>query len=217
MNRALQTEPPMNELPVASDEISNRRKAADAMRRLARELVTADVMDKAFEATAEAIDALIEPLTRAPRLTRHDGLHTRDAMPEPGTHPSFDRDPLIGLSNPIAPPLVRVDESTNVWKVTFGAAYEGHPGFVHGGFAGAVLDHVLGVTAATGGVASMTGTLTTRYLHPTPANKELVCRGEVERIEGRKVFCRGQLLDGDTAVVEAEGIFLRVAPDRHRG
>ena len=99
--------------------------------------------------------------------------------------------------------------------MTFGEAYEGHPGFVHGGHVSAVLDLVLGVVSASGGVATMTGTLTTRYRRPTPSKRELVCRGEIERVEGRKVFSRAVLMDGDTLIAEADGIFLRVDPGRH--
>lgn len=46
--------------------------------------------------------------------------------------------------------------------MVFGDAYGGHPGFAHGGYVSAVLDHVLGVVASSSGVATMTGTLTTR-------------------------------------------------------
>jgi acyl-coenzyme A thioesterase PaaI-like protein len=203
---------------MSESPLNSRRRAAAVLRNVAREIISADVEDAKLDAMADALAAVLEPLTEAPRLARDtSALHTAESASERGSHPAHDRDPLIGLSNPLAPPLVRIDASKDLWAVTFGDAYEGHPGFVHGGFVAAVLDHVLGVAAATGGVASMTGTLTTRYRQPTPANRELICRGEIDRVEGRKVFCHAELCDGDTLIAEAEGIFLRVNPSRHSG
>jgi acyl-coenzyme A thioesterase PaaI-like protein len=146
-----------------------------------------------------------------------DGLHTKDyAGQYAGRTPLYDRDPLIGLSNPLAPPLTAVPGSKHSeWEVVFGEAYGGHPGFVHGGYVSAVLDHVLGVVSSTSGVATMTGTLTTRYRRPTPLGRRLICRGTLDRIERRKVLCSAVLEADDGVTAEAEGIYIRVDPDRY--
>jgi acyl-coenzyme A thioesterase PaaI-like protein len=133
-----------------------------------------------------------------------------------GREPIYDRDPLVGLSNPLAPPLREVEsEDARTWEVTFGDAYEGHPGLVHGGYVAAVIDHVLGVTASRAGSASMTGTLTTRYRRPTPIRTRLVCTGRVTRVDGRKVFCEAHLEAEGTVVADAEGLYFRIEPDRY--
>jgi hypothetical protein len=46
-----------------------------------------------------------------------------------------------------------------------------------------VLDHVLGVTSNTSGLATMTGTLTIRYRRPTPLGRRLLCRGKLDRVD----------------------------------
>jgi acyl-coenzyme A thioesterase PaaI-like protein len=206
----------MDSSAMSESHLAGRRRTAEVLRNLTREVITADLEDASFQSIADALDKLREELTAAPRLVREtETLHTPERVERVGRTAEFDRDPLIGLSNSLAPPMIRTDEEKDEWRVTFGDAFEGHPGFVHGGFVAAVLDHVLGVAASTGGVSSMTGTLTIRYRRPTPARKELLCRGEIDRVEGRKVFCHAELLDGDTLSAEAEGIFIRVEPDHH--
>ena len=56
---------------------------------------------------------------------------------------------VVGLRNPVAPPLVIHHEPDGlVWsEFVLGAAYEGPPGHVHGGVCSLILDHVLGATA----------------------------------------------------------------------
>ncbi len=212
---------PAREAGLVSDApLEERRRVARLLRELAREIVSADVEDAELAPVGDALVGLRDRLAGEPRLVRDDGgmLTTTDTGKRFGREPAYDRDPLIGLSNPLAPPLRRVEGGEEAeWEVEFGEAYEGHPGFVHGGYVAAVLDHVLGVAAAGGGVATMTGTLTTRYRRPTPTRTRLVCRGQRTHLEGRKVYCRATLEAGGEVVAEGEGIFLRVAPDRYGG
>jgi acyl-CoA thioesterase FadM len=61
-----------------------------------------------------------------------------------------------------------------------------------------------------GGQPGMTGTLTVRYVRPTPLRTELHMVGWVERVEGRKIFCRGTIHAGETLCAEAEAVFISV-------
>ena len=58
--------------------------------------------------------------------------------------------PVIGLRNPIAPPLVlhRAPDGSVYSDFHLGAAFEGPPGHVHGGVSALMLDHVLGEAAS---------------------------------------------------------------------
>jgi acyl-CoA thioesterase FadM len=60
----------------------------------------------------------------------------------------------------------------------------------------------------------MTGTLTIRYRQPTPLHTELQFDAWIERVDGRKIFARGNLKAGGLLTAEADGIFLSV--DRAR-
>jgi acyl-coenzyme A thioesterase PaaI-like protein len=203
---------------MSGSPLQQRRRTAQLLRELVRQVVTVDVDDAELRAVADALEPLRDRLASEPRLQQDvDGLHTKDrAGRHAGRTPIYDRDPLIGLSNPLSPPLAAVEGTDRKqWEVVFGDAYAGHPGFVHGGYVSAVIDHVLGVVSSSSGAATMTGTLTTRYLRPTPLNTRLICRGELERVDGRKVFCKATLEANDTLIVEAHGVYIRVNPDRY--
>jgi acyl-coenzyme A thioesterase PaaI-like protein len=115
------------------------------------------------------------------------------------------------MSNPVAPPLyVRlVDQPDGSFAVTgtvtFGAAYEGPPGHVHGGMVAAMFDELLGFAQFSAG---FTGSLTVRYRKPTPLHRELNVRAWQERADGRKRIIKGTCHAGDTLLTEAEGLFI---------
>jgi acyl-coenzyme A thioesterase PaaI-like protein len=117
---------------------------------------------------------------------------------------------VVGLRNPVAPPLVVHHEPDGlVWsEFILGAAYEGPPGHVHGGVCALVLDHVLGATAHRPGEPAYTGTLTLRYRRRTALGRPLRAQAHVERTEGVKTFAVGHLADEDGVTVEAEGVFI---------
>lgn len=121
----------------------------------------------------------------------------------------FPYSPLVGPRNPIAPPIafeVRGDRLHG--RVAFGAAYVGPPQSVHGGIIAAAFDELLGSTNLVSGVGGMTGTLIVRYREPTPIGKPIDLVGWVERVEGRKVFTRGEMRHAGSLTAEAEGIFI---------
>lgn len=118
---------------------------------------------------------------------------------------------VVGLRNPVAPPLViHHDPDGLVWsEFVLGAAYEGPPDTVHGGVCALVLDHVLGATAHQPDKPAYTGTLTLRYRRPTALGRRLRAEAHVERVDGVKIFAVGHLADEDGVTVEAEGVFIR--------
>jgi acyl-coenzyme A thioesterase PaaI-like protein len=117
---------------------------------------------------------------------------------------------VIGVRNPVAPPLVIHDSADGAVHTDFllGAAYEGPPGMVHGGVCALILDHVLGATAHLPGKPAYTGTLTLRYVRGTPLGKPLHAQARVERIDGSKTFAVGHIADADGVTVQAEGVFI---------
>jgi acyl-coenzyme A thioesterase PaaI-like protein len=117
---------------------------------------------------------------------------------------------VIGLRNPVAPPLVIHHEPDGlVWsEFVLGAPYEGPPGHVHGGVCSLILDHVLGATAHRPLRPAYTGTLFLRYLRKTALGRPLRAEAYVERIDGVKTFATGHIADDEGPTVEAEGIFI---------
>jgi len=117
---------------------------------------------------------------------------------------------VIGLRNPVAPPLVieRRPDGSVFTDFVLGAAFEGPPGHAHGGIAALVLDHVLGDAASSPAKPRLTGTITLRYVRMTRLGR-LRAEATIVRTEGVKTYAVGHLADDDGITVEAEGVFIR--------
>jgi acyl-coenzyme A thioesterase PaaI-like protein len=121
----------------------------------------------------------------------------------------FERSPFSGRCNALSPPL-QVDFVGDELRAhaTYGDAYEGPPGSVHGGHVMAAFDELLGVAQAASGQAGFTGTLNVRMVARTPLRKRIDFEAGAGTVSGRKVtawgrsYCEGELL------AEATGIFV---------
>ena len=148
--------------------------------------------------------------------TALESINAPDGVPGSAAAESHftDRSPFYGAMNPLSMPMaMKKDESFGEFgaisgTATFTEPYEGPPGHVHGGYIAAAFDEVLGMTQSLTGRPGMTGTLTIKYRAPTPLHQEIVYRGWVDRIEGRKIFTKGTSHIGETLCAEAEAVFL---------
>ena len=128
--------------------------------------------------------------------------------------------PVTGKGNPLAPPVaIERTETGARGRFTLGAAFEGPPGFSHGGITALVLDEVLGRTAAHGGNPAMTVGLELSYAAPTPLGVPLVVEAVLVERRGRTIRVEGTIAaeaDPQTVMVEAEGTFVELEADRIR-
>ena len=132
------------------------------------------------------------------------------ARPEPPSGHA-DYSPLLGRANPLAPPMEFWIEGDLVCSaVTFGHAYEGPPGHVHGGIVAAAFDEILGATQALSGSPGMTGNLSISYRAPTPLHRSLRFESSLDAVEGRKISTSARMYDGETLCAEANGLFISV-------
>jgi acyl-coenzyme A thioesterase PaaI-like protein len=191
-----------------------KRRLASAMRLVIERLVPSDAPEDELRVAAEGLERYAEALKAHPRLKHFEGYSESANAGDVGAF--FDQSPMIGLANPLAPPIKvgKAGERSAIAAVTFGSAYEGPPGCVHGGFVAAAFDEVLGYVQSLGGSPGMTGTLTVRYRKPTPLHTELIFTAELDRMEGRKIFTRARAMAGNVVTAEAEGIFISI--DRER-
>ena len=192
-------------------------KLNDTLRRVISHVRTTQA-DPASLAEAEAalakVEALLAPHAH-PGPYQQSGLDvTAGEPPEWGDDPGsfFPYSPVIGALNPIAPPLTfRVEGGEVTGEGTLGAPYNGPPTAVHGGVVAMVLDELLGCVAVVNERGGFTGTLTVRYLAPTPVGAPLRMHASVARTEGRKTWAQGGIWCGETKTAEAEGIFIQSA------
>lgn len=183
-----------------------------------RELMDATIRTEADHDAITAARTAIQAATDTLRSRQRD--ETRLVRYAVGGRPVVWSNAVIGLRNPIAPPLTihHGEDGTQCWsEFTLNGAYEGPPGLVHGGVCALVLDHVLGEAASEGLTKPLfTGTLTVRFVRGTPLGR-LRAEAAVERTEGVKSFVSGHLSDAEGITVEAEGIFIKPAWARDAG
>jgi acyl-coenzyme A thioesterase PaaI-like protein len=189
-------------------DVDRLRRTYQPLTQSVRALIDATIRTEVDAATVAEVTAQIDAATARLRSKQIPGPF--------GVRYSFDAggmawgNPVIGVRNPIAPPLVlHYDDSGRVWTdFHLGAAYEGPPGHVHGGVCAMVLDHVLGEAASCGLTRpAFTGTISCRYLRATRLGP-LHTEAAIERIDGVKTFAVGHLADDEGVTVEAEGVFV---------
>jgi acyl-coenzyme A thioesterase PaaI-like protein len=191
-----------------------KRRLAQAMRLVMERLVPSNAPEAELRLAADGLERYAEALKAHPRLKHFHGYAESANAGDVGAF--FDQSPMIGLANPLAPPITigRAGERSAIASVTFGSAYEGPPGCVHGGFVAAAFDEVLGFVQSLGGNPGMTARLTVHYRRPTPLHTELLFEGELVRIDGRKIYTEARVRAHGEVTAEAEGLFVSVERGR---
>ena len=191
---------------LSAEQVQHLRAVFGPLTDSVRELIDATIRSEVDAEAVAAAKAEIDSATARLRSRQLDGpfgvgISDGDQMPW--------GNPVIGLRNPVAPPLILHRNADGGVYTDFhlGAAYEGPPGHVHGGISALVLDHVLGEAASNTENPRLTGTISLRYLRPTPLGA-LHAEAHITRTEGIKTHAVGYLADADGPTVEAEGLFI---------
>ncbi|RAV16255.1 PaaI family thioesterase [Mycolicibacterium sp. GF69] len=202
---------------ITEEEYQHQRALYGPLTEAVRKLIYASLHTEIDETTVADAQAKIEVVTQI--LESRQRSVTTTLRHEATGRPLAWANPAVGLRNAIAPPMViQHEEDGRCWsEFTLSGAYEGPPGWVHGGICALVLDHLLGEAASEGLTQpKFTGTISLRYLRGTPLGR-LRAEAFVERSEGVKTFARGYLIDAEGPTVEAEGVFIRPAWARDAG
>ena len=182
-----------------------------------RDLIQAGIRSGADEATIREAQVLVEQaVEKLGGAADGEVTQTRQAV---DGRPVVWGNPVTGFRNAIAPPLVMHEDPDGLWWSEFelGEAYQGPPGWVHGGVLALVLDQLLGEAASNGLTKPLfTGTITLRYLRGTPLGR-LRAEAAIERTDGVKTFVSGHMCDREGKTVEAEGIFIKPVWARDAG
>jgi acyl-coenzyme A thioesterase PaaI-like protein len=187
-----------------------RTRLAEAVRHLIDAVLTVeDATEEQLGTAADMAEAAARHLGRVPQAD--DARRGVRARAEADHAEYLSRSPLVGQVSPLAPPMTwEYTEGRVVGHGIFHAAYEGPPGFVHGGWVALTFDEILGMANAASGHAGMTGTLKVRYLRPTPLHRTVELEGWVERVEGRRIVSKGRMRVDGEVTAEAEGLFVTI-------
>ena len=169
-----------------------------------------------LEATRElmdivaALDAPEEVLAAAARAVRAVTSTLASYTTDELHSPAGNRPDLPGRGNVLLPPILidRQNPHEVLGRVTLARAHLGGGGAAHGGVIPLMFDEALGRMAGRDRPSSRTAYLHVDYVNLTPLNRELRIEGIVYRIEGRKIYVNGRLLDGDTLLAEADALFV---------
>lgn len=192
---------------ISAEDVERLRALYEPLAQSVRELIDATVRTQADAATVAAAKSEIYSATARLRQKQLDGSFGVRYLTS-GERMAWGN-AVIGIRNPIAPPLEIHHDATGKSFCDFhlGAPYEGPPGHVHGGVAALILDHLLGEAASDGINPRLTGTISFRYVRATRLG-HLHAEAITTRIDGVKTFAAGHLADQEGVTVEAEGVFI---------
>jgi acyl-coenzyme A thioesterase PaaI-like protein len=193
-----------------SERRAELHRLADGARGVLHRLVQTSAPLELISAAADDLERLAAQFAEHASSSIYEGFAEAANAGEPFAF--FDHSPMLGKANPLAPPIVlRLEDDHHMaGTVTFGAAYEGPPGCVHGGFVAAAFDEVLGATQSLSGAPGMTARLSVDYRSPTPLHTELRFVGRLDQVDGRKIHTSGELWAGKVLCAEAQGLFISI-------
>lgn len=129
--------------------------------------------------------------------------------------PNWTRNDLPSRGNLTLPPYeVDSADATGVHaRIVFRPFHLGGNAAAHGGHIALGFDDLLGMAAAlSSGSVTRTASLTVDYRAITPLDRDLKLHAWTERQEGRKVYVRATLHDGERLCAEAHGLFIVLKP-----
>lgn len=210
-------------LPINAMIDGDSDRVASALRRINHTLVQKQLPAQEVSRLAAALEMMADEVAsvHVPDRTRPfgevaDGESDAGSGYDYGAANSLSYRPVSGNCNALAAPAKYFKgEDYLSAVVTFGPAFEGPPGLVHGGYIAAYMDEAFGIGVSHSGldVPAMTGTLKTIYRMPVPLNRELTYQVRLTGEERRKVFMHCTLKDSDGVLyAEGEAIFLKIDP-----
>jgi acyl-coenzyme A thioesterase PaaI-like protein len=198
--------------PAAARRRELKHRLANAVRRVVEDAALVDATAAASDddlaqliAGAEALAAQFEAV---PSHREKGGLNYDENEWEGAL---LERSPISGHSNPLAAPLVieEVDEGGTLHATaTYGYAYEGPPGHLHGGCVAGAFDEMVGVGQTAGGEMGYTGTLSIKMRRPTPLHTRIDYEAGVAKVDGRKITVWSKSYADGNLLCEAEALMI---------
>ena len=165
---------------------------------------------------ARGADAPDDVITQAANLIEQANALLAPYRADEWHSPSGRRLDLPNRGNILNVPsdLKVTDDGRIAGPVRFRRFHLGRNGAAHGGAIGLLFDSVLGHAAyrLTDSPFQRTAYLHINYRQIVPVERDLQATATLERVEGRKIFITGALLDGDTVLADAEALFVKLKP-----
>jgi uncharacterized protein (TIGR00369 family) len=90
-------------------------------------------------------------------------------------------------------------------------AFDGHPGYLHGGIIATLLDEAMSKAVRALGKSAMTRKLEVDYLRPVPSGAPLRIVGRVTRNDGRKHWAEASIGNEEgVTLAKSSGVFIEI-------
>lgn len=188
-----------------------KHRLADAVRRVVEDAALVDASsapEAELTALITATEQLAAQFEKTPSHRERGGLNYDENEWEGAL---LERSPISGRSNPLAAPLEVDDiDADGVLHAhaTFGYAYEGPPGHLHGGAVAGAFDDMVGVGQVASGQMGYTGTLSIKFRRPTPLHTRIEYEAAVGRVSGRKIHVWSKSYAAGELLCEAEALMI---------
>ena len=107
------------------------------------------------------------------------------------------------------------DSGETIMQFTAREFAEGPPGHCHGGFIATLLDECMGGGAWWSGYVVLAADLQIKYRKSVPLNQEHFVISTCDRVERRRVYTTGKIIDRNgTVYATGRGVFIRVPRER---
>lgn len=117
--------------------------------------------------------------------------------------------PFMGEFNPLAPPMAcQYEGEVALGQVVFTRAYEGPPESCHGGMVAGIYDQLLALPGLQVNKAGPTAYLHIDYRQPTPLLRTVDFKAWIDRVEGNKIFVKGESHCDGVLLSEANALFI---------
>ena len=165
---------------------------------------------------ARAADAPYAVITEAADLIEKVSALLAPYEADEWHSPSGRRMDLPNRGNIMSVPvdLHVTDDGRIAGTAQFRRYHLGRNGAVHGGVLGLLFDSLLGFTAAklTKSLYQRTAHLGIDYRKIVPIGRQLQVDAGIDRIDGRKIFVSGRVLDDGVVLTEGDALFVRLKP-----
>lgn len=210
------TDPEDAALLSGDDRWRARRRVASALRSLGSLVVRGDLDADALVTVEDTLDRLVAQYGNCPDIGDRRDYMRSVGIVGPRNRLAMELSAVAGRSNASSLPMVLSQDEHGrlIGTIAPTVAHEGPPGFLHGGLVAALFDEFLGLAQTQlRRPPAMTGTLSVRYLKPTPLDGVLQFRIGGIRCEGRKRFINGALWSDGVQTATCDAIFIEKAGD----
>ncbi len=209
-----------SDIPGALTTSDARREAAAALRDLTIAFLCSELDDRGLQGlTASAREATALLTAAPPRMRTFDEIsleaEASDVL-EDERADHFDACFVSGEASPFGL-AARIHREGNglVAEVRFTRAFEGMPGFAHGGIIMAVFDDIIGMTMGRlMRISAPTVRVETDFRKPVPLATDVVVRTTLDSEAGRKRYVSAILTVEGVVHAEASGLLIVLDNDR---